>query len=216
MAEHTADLVSMLRRIRVVPVLTIAELSHAVPLARALCAGGLPILEVTLRTPAALDAARAIMAEVPEAVVGLGTLLAPRDVEAATRIGARFIVSPGTTPELLQAAASAGLPYLPGVATVSEAMRARAAGFSLLKLFPAEAVGGLALLRSIAGPLGDLQFCPTGGIDLRNLRDYLAAPNVVAVGGSWLSPANEQQAGAWDRITARAQEACRLSHPDAG
>lgn len=211
MAEDGPDFADMLRRVRIVPVLTISELSQAVPLARALCAGGLSVLEVTLRTPVALDAARAILAEVPEATVGLGTLLSPEDVDDAVRIGARFIVSPGTTPALLSAAAASGLSFLPGVATVSEAMQARAAGFQILKLFPAEAMGGVGLLKSMAGPLGGLSFCPTGGIDARNLRDYLALPNVLAIGGSWVTPAADLAAGAWDGITERAREACRLS-----
>jgi 2-dehydro-3-deoxyphosphogluconate aldolase/(4S)-4-hydroxy-2-oxoglutarate aldolase len=211
MAERGAEFADLLRSARVVPVLTITELAHAVPLARALCAGGLAVLEVTLRTKVALDAAKAIMVEVPEAVVGLGTLLAPKDVDAAARIGARFTVSPGTTPALMAAAAAADLPFLPGVATVSEAMQAREAGFSLLKLFPAEASGGVGFLKSLAGPLGDLAFCPTGGIDPANLSDYLALSNVVAIGGSWLTPAGDLAAGAWGRITQRALEARRLA-----
>ncbi len=206
-----ADLAALLRRARIVPVLTIADAARAVPLARALCRGGLPVIEVTLRTPVALDAARRIIAEVPEAVVGLGTLLVPGDVDDAVAAGVRFAVSPGATPALLAAAAGAGLAFMPGVATVSEAMAAREAGFRLLKLFPAEAAGGIALLKSLAAPLGDLAFCPTGGIDARNLRDYLAQPNVVAIGGSWLAPEAELAAGAWDRITARATEACGLA-----
>lgn len=211
MADRPEELAGPLRRARVVPVLTITELAHAVPLARALCGGGLTLLEVTLRTAIARDAARAIMAEVPEAVVGLGTLLTPRDVEAAMKIGARFAVSPGATPDLLAAAAAARLPFLPGVATVSEAMRARDAGFSMLKFFPAEAAGGVGVLKSFAAPLRDLAFCPTGGIDPRNLRDYLALPNVVAVGGSWLAPAADLAAGAWTRVQERAAEARRLA-----
>lgn len=211
MAERVVDFAGLLRQARIVPVLTITERAQAVPLARALCAGGLTVLEVTLRTKVALDAAKAIMAEVPEAVVGLGTLLAPKDVDAAVKIGARFIVSPGTTPALMAAAAASGLPCLPGVATVSEAMQAREAGFSLLKLFPAEASGGVGFLKSLAGPLGDLAFCPTGGIDPHNLRDYLALSNVVAIGGSWLTPAGDVAAGAWGRITERAQEARHLA-----
>lgn len=211
MADRPEELAGLLRRARVVPVLTITELAHAVPLARALCGGGLTLLEVTLRTAIARDAARAIMAEVPEAVVGLGTLLTPRDVEAAMKIGARFAVSPGATPDLLAAAAAARLPFLPGVATVSEAMRARDAGFSMLKFFPAEAAGGVGVLKSFAAPLRDLAFCPTGGIDPRNLRDYLALPNVVAVGGSWLAPAADLAAGAWTRVQERAAEARRLA-----
>lgn len=211
MADGGSDFAGTLRQARIVPVLTISELTQAVPVARALCAGGLSVLEVTLRTPVALDAAQAIMAEVPEATVGLGTLLSIDDVDAAVRIGARFIVSPGTTPALLSAASGSGLPFLPGIATVSEAMQARAAGFRLLKLFPAEAAGGVALLKSLAGPLGDLRFCPTGGIDARNMRDYLRLSNVIAIGGSWLAPAAELAAGAWDRIRERTREACRLA-----
>lgn len=207
--DRQAGLADLLARARVVPVLTITERAHAVPLARALCAGGLDVIEVTLRTPVARDAARDIMAEVPEAVVGLGTLLSPRDVDDAVQSGARFAVSPGATPALLAAAIAAGLPFLPGVATVSEALTAREAGFAVLKLFPAEAVGGVGLLQSMAAPLPDLKFCPTGGIDLRNLPDYLALPNVIAIGGSWLAPAGDLAAGAWDRITERAQAARR-------
>jgi 2-dehydro-3-deoxyphosphogluconate aldolase/(4S)-4-hydroxy-2-oxoglutarate aldolase len=213
-ASAAERLAAQLRRAGIVPVLTIAEAAHAVPLARALCAGGLTMLEVTLRTPAAEAAARAIMAEVPEAVVGLGTLLEPRDVERAVRLGARFAVSPGATPALLAAAAEAGLPFLPGVASASEAMRAREAGFPVQKLFPAEAAGGIALLKSLAAPLPELRFCPTGGIDARNLRDYLALANVVAVGGSWVAPAADVAAGAWGRISERAREARRLAGLD--
>ncbi|MBX6323966.1 MAG: bifunctional 4-hydroxy-2-oxoglutarate aldolase/2-dehydro-3-deoxy-phosphogluconate aldolase, partial [Rhodospirillaceae bacterium] len=191
MSGPAAGLEALLRRARIVPVLTIRERAQAVPLARALCEGGLSVLEVTLRTPAALEAARAIMAEVPQAVVGLGTLTEPGDLERAAAVGARFAVSPGATPALLAAGAAAALPFMPGVATVSEAMQARAAGFTLLKLFPAEAAGGAALLQAVAGPLPDLAFCPTGGIDEANLARYLALPNVAAVAGSWLAPAAE-------------------------
>jgi 2-dehydro-3-deoxyphosphogluconate aldolase/(4S)-4-hydroxy-2-oxoglutarate aldolase len=211
---RSAQLVGLLASVAVVPVLTIADVRQAVPLARALCAGGLTLLEVTLRTPAAEAATRAIMAEVPEATVGLGTLLSPADVERAAALGVRFAVSPGATPSLLAAAAAAALPLLPGVATVSEAMLARDAGFTLLKLFPAEAAGGIALLKSVAAPLPDLRFCPTGGVDGRNLRAYLALPNVVAVGGSWVAPAGDVAAGAWARITERAREARRLAGRD--
>lgn len=214
MAERAGEFAGLLRKVRVVPVLTITELAQAVPLARALCAGGLTVIEVTLRTAVALEAARVIMSEVPEAVVGLGTLLSPRDVDAAAKIGARFTVSPGTTPALMAAASASGLPFLPGIATVSEAMHAREAGFSLLKLFPAEASGGVPLLKSLAGPLGDLAFCPTGGIDPRNLRDYLALSNVVGIGGSWLTPSSDLAAGAWGRITERAREARSLAGAD--
>jgi 2-dehydro-3-deoxyphosphogluconate aldolase/(4S)-4-hydroxy-2-oxoglutarate aldolase len=204
-----AELAAILKRARIVPVLTITELAQAVPLARALCAGGLTVLEVTLRTEIARDAARAMIAEVPEAVVGLGTLLSPRDVDDAVKIGARFAVSPGTTPDLLHAAARSGLPFLPGVTTVSEAMRAREAGFTVLKFFPAEAAGGAPALKSMAAPLPDLTFCPTGGIDPGNLDDYLALTNVVAVGGSWLAPAADLASAAWQRIADRARDARR-------
>lgn len=211
MADASEDLAGLLRRVRLLPVLTITELAHAVPLARALCEGGLPVLEVTLRTPVAEDAARAIMAEVPEAIVGLGTLLAPADLERAVALGARFAVSPGATPELLAAAASSRVLFLPGVATPSEAMRARDAGFALQKFFPAEAAGGVAALRSLAAPLPGLAFCPTGGIGPHNVRDYLALPNVVAAGGSWLAHEGELVAAAWARIRDRAAEARRLA-----
>jgi 2-dehydro-3-deoxyphosphogluconate aldolase/(4S)-4-hydroxy-2-oxoglutarate aldolase len=200
-----------LRAARIVPVLTIERADQAVPLARALVAGGLPVLEVTLRTPAAAEAARRIMAEVPGALVGLGTLLRPHDIDLALELGARFAVSPGATPALLEAAArhAGALPFMPGAATASEAMAARDAGFTLLKIFPAEAAGGLALLRGLSGPLPELRFCPTGGIDDRNGADYLALRSVVAVGGSWVAPAADIAAGAWDRITERARASRR-------
>lgn len=207
--DRQAGLADLLARARIVPVLTITERAHAVPLARALCAGGLDVIEVTLRTPVARDAARDIIAEVPEATVGLGTLLSPRDIDDAMQIGVRFAVSPGATPALLAAAVAAGLPFLPGVATVSEAMAAREAGFAVLKLFPADAIGGADLLKSMAAPLADIRFCPTGGIGPRNLSDYLALPNVIAIGGSWLTPPADLAAGAWDRIAERARAARR-------
>jgi 2-dehydro-3-deoxyphosphogluconate aldolase/(4S)-4-hydroxy-2-oxoglutarate aldolase len=205
------DFGAKLRQVRIVPILTIAEVRPAVPLARALVAGGLPILEVTLRTPAAIDSARAILAEVPEAVVGLGTLLEPGDLERAIEIGAHFAVSPGATPTLLRAAAGAPLPFLPGVASASEVMVARDAGFQLQKFFPAEAAGGTDWLRGILGPLPEIVFCPTGGIGPQNLSSYLALANVSAVGGSWLMPAAEVSEGLWPRITERALEARRLA-----
>ena len=196
---------------RIVPILTITEIRHAVPLARALVDGGLPILEVTLRTPVAIDSAHAILAEVPEARVGLGTLLEPADLDRAVEIGAHFAVSPGSTPALLRAAADAPVPFLPGVATASEVMLARDAGFRLQKFFPAEAAGGTSWLKGIVGPLPEISFCPTGGISLKNLASYLALPNVPAVGGSWLVPAAEIGDGLWPRITERALEARRLA-----
>ncbi|WP_119462221.1 bifunctional 4-hydroxy-2-oxoglutarate aldolase/2-dehydro-3-deoxy-phosphogluconate aldolase [Rhodospirillaceae bacterium SYSU D60014] len=206
-ATDGPDLGSLLASVGIVPVLTIERREDAVPLARALVEGGFPVLEVTLRTDAGLDAAAAIAAEVPSAVVGLGTVLTPADLDRARAVGALFAVSPGATPALLSAAADSGLPFLPGVATPSEMMQARAAGFTLLKYFPAEPSGGVAALRALRGPFPDLRFCPTGGIDEHSLRDYLALPNVVAVGGSWLAPAADIAAGAWSRITERARRA---------
>lgn len=199
------DLLALLQSAKVIPVLTIERREDAVPLARALVEGGLPVLEVTLRTAAAIDAATAIISEVPEAIVGIGTLLEPKDLERAKAAGARFAVSPGSTPNLLAAAADGDLPLLPGAVTPSEMMLARAHGFRLLKFSPAEAFGGIAALKAHAGPLADLRFCPTGGIGDENFRAYLGLSNVVAVGGSWLAPAAEIAAGAWTEISARAR-----------
>ena len=194
----------------VIPVLTIERESDAVPLARALVAGGLPVLEITLRTDAALAAASAIMAEVPDAVVGLGTLLSPADIDRAHQIGARFGVSPGLTDELAAAAGEAGLPFLPGVATASEAMRASALGFDHLKFFPAEPAGGIAALKAIGAPLQRLRFCPTGGISAESAPAYLALPNVLCVGGSWLATSDEIAAGEWATITEKSRRAAEL------
>ncbi|HUF56593.1 MAG TPA: bifunctional 4-hydroxy-2-oxoglutarate aldolase/2-dehydro-3-deoxy-phosphogluconate aldolase [Thermohalobaculum sp.] len=193
----------------VVPVLTVEDAEQAVPLAEALVRGGLPALEVTLRTPAALDAIRA-MSRVEGAVVGAGTLLTPRDIEAAVAAGARFGVSPGAPPRLLEAARSAGLPFLPGVATPTEALTAAEQGFEILKFFPAEAAGGAAVLKAWVAPLRHLRFCPTGGIGAGNAPDYLALPNVLAVGGSWVAPAGPVAAGDWQRVEDLARSAARL------
>lgn len=196
----------------VIPVLTIERESDAVPLARALVAGGLPVLEITLRTEAALAAASAIIAEVPDAVVGLGTILSRNDIESAHRIGARFGVSPGFTADLVAAAGNnADLPFLPGVATASEAMRARELGHTHLKFFPAEPAGGVAALKAIGGPLRDLRFCPTGGISPQTAPSYLALPNVLCVGGSWLATKAEIAEGQWDAISAKARLASELA-----
>ena len=198
----------LLAPVPVIPVLTIGDPDAAVPLARALIDGGLPVLEVTLRTPKALEAIRRIAAEVPGAEVGAGTVTRPAEVEAAARAaGARFAVSPGLTPALAAAAREAELPLLPGVVTPSEALAARELGFTFLKLFPARAAGGPALLKSLAGPLPDLVFCPTGGIGAADFRDYLALKNVLCVGGSWVAPAAAVAAGDWPRITELAREA---------
>lgn len=193
----------------VIPVLTVPDAARAEGLARALVAGGLPALEVTLRTPAALEAMRA-MAGVPGAVVGAGTLMTPEDVRAAKAAGARFGVSPGFTERLLDAAEAAGLPLLPGVATPGEAMRAAERGLGVLKFFPAEQNGGAAVLAAWAAPLARLRFCPTGGVSARNAPDYLRLPNVACVGGSWVAPADAVAAGDWARIEALAREAAAL------
>ncbi|MFB2532377.1 bifunctional 4-hydroxy-2-oxoglutarate aldolase/2-dehydro-3-deoxy-phosphogluconate aldolase [Paracoccus sp. p4-l81] len=193
----------------VVPVLVVKDAGRAEGLARALVAGGLPALEVTLRTPAALDAIRA-MAAVPGGVVGAGTLLTPADVRAAKNAGARFGVSPGATPALIGACVEFGLPLLPGAATASEAMALLEQGFDMLKLFPAEAVGGRNLLKSLGGPLPQISFCPTGGITEATAPDYLALSNVACVGGSWIAPDADVAAGNWDAIAARAKAAAAL------
>ncbi|TQS27080.1 bifunctional 4-hydroxy-2-oxoglutarate aldolase/2-dehydro-3-deoxy-phosphogluconate aldolase [Microbispora sp. KK1-11] len=194
----------------VVPVVVLDDADSAVPLARALVAGGLPVIEVTLRTPVALDAIRRIAAEVPEAVVGAGTVRSPEDVEAAAGAGARFLVSPGTTPGLLAAMLAAGLPFLPGVATATEAMTLAERGVRELKFFPAEPAGGVAYLKSLSGPLPDVRFCPTGGITPSNAPAYLALPNVGCVGGSWLTPRSLVTAGDFARIEKLASEAAAL------
>ncbi|XVQ82376.1 bifunctional 4-hydroxy-2-oxoglutarate aldolase/2-dehydro-3-deoxy-phosphogluconate aldolase [Microbispora siamensis] len=194
----------------VVPVVVLDDAESAVPLARALVAGGLPVIEVTLRTSAALDAIRRIAAEVPEAVVGAGTVRSPEDVEAAIGAGARFLVSPGTTPGLLAAMLAAGVPFLPGVATATEAMTLAERGVRELKFFPAEPAGGVAYLKSLSGPLPDVRFCPTGGITPSNAPAYLALPNVGCVGGSWLTPRSLVAAGDFARIEKLASEAAAL------
>ena len=191
----------------VIPVVVLDDPAAAVPLARALAAGGIGVVELTLRTRTALECARAIAAEVPEVVLGIGTALTPRDVAAAADAGARFLVSPGATPDLLSAAADSGLPFLPGVATPSEAMRLLEAGTTEMKFFPAEQVGGVGLLGALRSPLPQLRFCPTGGITLESAPAYLALSNVGCVGGSWLTPADAVAAGDWDRITGLARAA---------
>jgi 2-dehydro-3-deoxyphosphogluconate aldolase/(4S)-4-hydroxy-2-oxoglutarate aldolase len=193
----------------VIPVLVVSDQAHARPLAEALVAGGLPALEVTLRTPEALDAIAA-MAEVAGGVVGAGTLLAAEDVRAAKAAGAKFGVSPGATDELVEACIAEGLPLLPGAATASEAMRLLARGYDMLKFFPAEAAGGVSYLKSLAGPLPQVAFCPTGGVSTANAPDYLALPNVTCVGGSWVAPAEMQDSGDWAGIESLAQQAASL------
>ena len=193
----------------VIPVIVVKDVAHAVPLATALVAGGLPVLEVTLRTPVALDVIRA-MAEVAGGVVGAGTLLSPADVRAAKEAGARFGVSPGITDDLLAACEAEELPLLGGVATVSEAMRMLARGYDVCKFFPAEANGGAPALKAFAGPLPQMKFCPTGGVSTKNVADYLALPNVLCVGGSWPADPALMAAGRWDEVERLASEASRF------
>jgi 2-dehydro-3-deoxyphosphogluconate aldolase/(4S)-4-hydroxy-2-oxoglutarate aldolase len=200
----------LLRAGAVMPVIVIHDAGLAVDLATALVAGGIRTLEVTLRTPAALDAIRQIRDRVPGALVGAGTVLSPADWQRAQDAGSMFGISPGLTPALLAATRNSRLPFVPGVSTASEAMTALEAGFTALKLFPAEAVGGRALLKSLYGPLPQLLFCPTGGINLANATSYLALPNVGCVGGSWLVPDAALAARDWDAITALAREASAL------
>ncbi len=194
----------------VIPVLTVEQVADAVPLARALVKGGLPVLEITFRTEAALEALAAIARDVPEAVVGAGTVLDEAQVNQAMAAGARFGVSPGCTPALARAVKEAGLPFLPGVQTVSEAMVLRELGFELLKFFPADVAGGTAWLKAAAAPLAGLRFCPTGGIGVGTAPSYLALPNVACIGGSWVAPRDAVAAGDWPRIERLAAAAAAL------
>lgn len=213
MTKKQDEIAALLKVGRVIPVLTIEHLADAVPLARALVAGGVRVLEVTLRTLVALPAAKAIIADVPEAVVGIGTILNADDLARAEDIGARFGISPGATPELLKAAAASALPFAPGIATASELMQALAHGFHLTKFFPAEQAGGIKALRALAGPFPDVRFCPTGGIGEANAAAWLAEPNVVAVGGSWLCPAADIRSGDWTGITAMCNRTMKSLKP---
>jgi 2-dehydro-3-deoxyphosphogluconate aldolase / (4S)-4-hydroxy-2-oxoglutarate aldolase len=202
----------------VIPVIVIEDADQAVPLARALVAGGVRVLEVTLRTPAALGAISAIARHVPDAVVGVGTVTEMGQFAAARDAGARFAVSPGLTPALQEAARRAGLPWLPGVMTPSDVIAARAAGLRQLKLFPAQQAGGIGMLKALYGPFPDVVFCPTGGITAATAPDFLALPNVACVGGSWLTPASAMAAGDWATITQLAAEASvlRRQHANSG
>ncbi|GAA4082071.1 bifunctional 4-hydroxy-2-oxoglutarate aldolase/2-dehydro-3-deoxy-phosphogluconate aldolase [Nonomuraea soli] len=201
---------SLLDLAPVIPVVVIEDVETAVPLARALVAGGLPVIEVTLRTPVALDAIQAISDEVEGAVVGAGTIRTREDADAAVNAGAAFLVSPGTTPVLIDFLAETGIPFLPGAATASEVMALAERGITELKFFPAEAAGGLPYLKSLAGPLPDVRFCPTGGIKPATAPAYLALPNVGCVGGTWLTPADALATGDWARIEKLAAEAAAL------
>jgi 2-dehydro-3-deoxyphosphogluconate aldolase/(4S)-4-hydroxy-2-oxoglutarate aldolase len=205
-----AKVLAILKLAPVIPVLTVRDVEDGVAQARALVAGGLPAIEVTLRTPAALDAIAAIAKRVPGAHVGAGTIVEARQIGEAVTAGATFLVSPGASPRLAEAAASAPIPFLPGVATPSEAIALRDLGFRALKLFPAEAVGGAKLLASFAAPLPDLVFCPTGGIDLAKAPSYLALPNVVCVGGSWMLPKAALDARDYVKVEALSREAAGL------
>ena len=207
------DILAIAALAPVVPVLTIERTADAVPLARALVKGGLPVLEITLRTATALEALKAIAAEVPDAVVGAGTVLKPGQFDQIRQAGARFAVSPGCTPALVTAARAAGLPFLPGIQTVSEAMVLAEQGFGLLKFFPADAAGGLAWLKAVAAPLAGLRFCPTGGIGADTAQAYLSLANVACVGGSWVAPREAVAAGDWvgiERLAAAASQLKRL------
>lgn len=203
-------LLDIMRTSPVIPVIAIDNPDHAVPLARALVAGGIRVLEVTLRTEHGLSAIRAMAEQVPDAIVGVGTLTQPEEFRAAREAGAVFGVSPGLTPSLIDAAKSSGLPLLPGVMSPSEVMAAREAGFRQLKLFPAVPAGGVGMLNAIAGPLPDVTFCPTGGISQETAAKFLECKNVACVGGSWLTPKEALKNGDWQMITELAAAASRL------
>src|SRR5712672_25480 len=213
MTAKQEELAALFRPARIIPVLTIERVEDAVPLARALVAGGVHVLEVTLRTPVAADAAKAMIAEVPEAIVGIGTISNADDLARAVALGAKFGISPGATPELLKAAAASDLPFAPGIATASELLAALAAGFDLVKFFPAEPAGGIKALRALAGPFPNALVCPTGGIGEANAAAWLAESNVVAVGGSWLCPAADIRSGNWAGITAICNRTMKLLKP---
>ena len=195
----------------VIPVLTIERLEDALPLARALVAGGLPVLEITLRTLCALDAIERISGEIEGAVTGAGTVLGPRDFQRAEAAGAKFIISPGLTEPLIGAAANSPLAFLPGVATATEVMRGLDAGLTRFKFFPAETSGGAPALKALHGPFGQVRFCPTGGITATSAPTYLALPNVACVGGGWVAPSDAMAAGDWDRIAGLARAARALA-----
>ena len=209
--QKTERLLPFLKGQPVIPVLKIDRLDDAVPLARALARAGLPAIEITLRTPVALDAIRRVADEASEAIVGAGTILNARQFAEAEAAGAQFIVSPGATPQVIEAAAGSPVPLLPGAVTPSEIMAALENGYSMLKFFPAEQAGGAAFLKSLSSPLAEVRFCPTGGIGARNAGDYLSLPNVVCVGGSWIAPDALVAAGKWDEIEALAREAAGLA-----
>ncbi|MGO4306278.1 bifunctional 4-hydroxy-2-oxoglutarate aldolase/2-dehydro-3-deoxy-phosphogluconate aldolase [Cupriavidus sp. RAF12] len=210
MQIQPSPLLERLANVPVIPVLEYHSVDEALHVSEALVSGGLPVLEITLRTPVALQAMEAVAKALPQAVVGAGTVLTAEQLHAVRDVGAKFAVSPGLTQKLADGAQGAGISLLPGVATASEAMAALEAGFTLLKFFPAEAAGGVPMLKSLYGPLAQLKFCPTGGIDLAKASTYLALPNVVCVGGSWVVPKDAVAAKDWGRIRKLAEEASRL------
>ena len=205
----TAD--ALMRISPVIPVLTVERAEDAAPLAQALVAGGLPVLEVTLRTPVAIEAIERMIEAAPGAIVGAGTVLNAADYERAAKAGAKFIVSPGLTQPLLEASRQYALPLLAGIATASDLMRGLDAGLDRFKFFPAENVGGPAAIKALGGPFGDVRFCPTGGVTAQNAPAYLALPNVLCVGGGWVAPSDAIKAGDWGRITALAKAAAALA-----
>ena len=210
MAQDSEKLLSILKLQPVVPVLIVDDVASAVPLARALVAGGLKAIEITMRTPVALDAIRAVADEVEGAHVGAGTILNSKDFEAAAKAGSTFIVSPGINKSVMEAAKSSKVPLLPGAATASEVMHLRDKGYKVLKFFPSEQAGGAPYLKALSSPLPGLMFCPTGGVSLKNALSYLSLPNVMCVGGSWVAPASAIAAGDWAGITTLAREAFEL------
>jgi len=200
-------------RAPVIPMIVVQELQHAMPLAEALCAGGLNVLEVTLRTPVALEAIRAMRRAVPEAIVGVGTITRPEHFRQADEAGAQFGVSPGLTPDLARASGEVSWPWLPGIMTPGELLQARGLGFDLCKLFPAQQAGGIGMLKALNSVFPDVGFCPTGGVSRENAAEFLAQPNVLCVGGSWVAPAAQVRSGDWQGIRALAADAAQLSRP---
>ncbi|MDR0253549.1 MAG: 2-dehydro-3-deoxy-phosphogluconate aldolase [Brucellaceae bacterium] len=210
MPQKTESLIPVMTGQTVIPVLLIDKAQDAVPLARALAKGGLPAIEITLRTKAALDAIRAVAEDVPEAIVGAGTILNAAQYEQAANAGSKFIVSPGATDAILDAAENSSVPLLPGCATASEVMALRERGYTHVKFFPAEQAGGAAYLKALSSPLAGTFFCPTGGISLSNAMSYLSLPNVLCIGGSWIAPKELVNDGKWDEITVLAAAAAAL------
>lgn len=201
---------SMLALSPVIPVLTLDELEHAVPMGRALSSGGLRVLEVTLRSPVALKCIEAMRRALPEAVIGAGTLKCAADLRDAVRAGAQFLVSPGLTPELVEAARQSTVPLLPGIMTPSELMQGLAVGFDTFKLFPAQQAGGIGMLKALGAPFAEARFCPTGGITRATAAEFLALPNVLCIGGSWVAPPDRVRAGDWAALEELARDAATL------